>query len=688
MIKYLFIGFFCLLTAVHSIYAQVMPEVPGAGEISETVQVTVERAIDMVKPALVRIHVVTVYDEQGQVSKYEAAGSGVIITKTGHVITNHHVAGRAIRIVCTLANKEEIEAELIGTDPLSDICVIKLNNENNVEYPYVTFGDSDKLKVGESVLAMGSPLALSQSVTMGIVSNTEMVMPDVFRPFKLTMEGEDVGSLVRWIGHDAAIYPGNSGGPLVNLEGEIIGINEIRYGIAGAIPADLARKVADQLIKNGKVVRAWIGIEPQPLLKSGKSKKGVLVGSVIDGSPAFQSGIRPGDIILSVAGREFDIHFAEEIPIFNQFIVECAINEPVEMKFLRDNKIKSTKVTPVEREYLFPRSVELKKWGLTVRDISLIAAKEMKRPDQNGVYVTSVRPGGPGGSCTPNISPGDIIVNVENNKIKNTADLINITEQLTAKQKDTIKVTLVFDRRQSRYLTVVNLAKSSIEEQGQELQKAWLGIATQVLTREIASKLGLEGMKGVRVIDIFEESAAEKAGVKIGDIITAIDDIKINASDPSDVEILAALIREYKIGAEIEISIIRDGKEKTLKARLMTSPKMAREMKKYRDENFEITVRDIAFTDRIDEKWSLDQEGVIVESITDGSWSALANITIGDLLLDVDHETIKNVDDFKKVMENVANKKSSAVVFKVLRGIYTVFIEVEPDWVALKDKEK
>lgn len=692
MIKYIhiYIILLCFLS-VQSINAQTAPILPGvkeAEEISESVQVAVEKAIDIVKPALVRIHVVTVYDEQGQVSKYEAAGSGVIISSEGHVITNHHVAGRAMRIVCTLANKEEVEADLVGTDPLTDICVIKLKNDKNTSYPFVTFGDSEKLKVGESVLAMGSPLALSQSVTMGIVSNTEMVMPDVFRPFKLTMEGEDVGSLVRWIGHDAAIYPGNSGGPLVNLSGEIIGINEIRYGIAGAIPSNLAQKVSGQLIKNGKVIRAWIGVEPQPLLKSGKSDKGVLVGSVIDDSPAYRAGIKSGDIILSVSDREFTIHFAEEIPILNQFIADRVVNAPVEIEFLHDGKQKSAYVTPVEREYMFPRSTELKNWGLTVRDISLMAAREMKRLDQNGVFVTSVRPGGPGGSCTPSINPGDIIVEVDNTKINNTADLIAVTEKLTTVKRDTIKVTLIFERGQSSYLTVVNLAKSGIEEQGQELQKAWLGIATQVLTREIAEKLGLAGMKGVRVIDVFEQSAAEKAGIKTGDIITAIDGTKINASDPSDIEILATLIREYRIGTEIEISIIRDGKERLLKARLMTSPKMAREMKKYRDENFEITVRNIAFTDRVDEKWDLEQTGVIVESVTDGSWAALANLMIGDLILDVDSKAIDNVDDFKKVMEQVSSRKPVAVVIMVLRGIYTVFIEIEPDWLESKDKEK
>ncbi len=162
-------------------------------------------------------------------------------------MTNHHVAGHAQRMFCTLWNREEIEAELIGTDPLTDISIIKLKPEKPREFTPASFGDSSIMRVGDDVLAMGSPMALSQSVTLGIISNTEMIMPRFFGPrgqFKL--DGEDVGALVRWFAHDAAIYGGNSGGPLVNLRGEIIGINEISFGLSGAIPGNLARQAASR----------------------------------------------------------------------------------------------------------------------------------------------------------------------------------------------------------------------------------------------------------------------------------------------------------------------------------------------------------------------------------------------------------------------------------------------------------
>ncbi len=148
-------------------------------------------------------------------------------------------------------------------------------------------------------MALGSPLALSQSVTMGIVSNTEMIMPGLFWPFnRMTLEGEDVGSIVRWIGHDAAIFGGNSGGPLVNMSGEIVGVNEISMGLAGAIPSDLAQEVATALMRDGRVHRSWIGLDVQPLLKSSIVQHGALVGGTVEGSPAAAAGFAAGDVLV------------------------------------------------------------------------------------------------------------------------------------------------------------------------------------------------------------------------------------------------------------------------------------------------------------------------------------------------------------------------------------------------------
>jgi serine protease Do len=198
---------------------------------------------------------------------------------------------------CTLWNREEIEAELIGTDAMTDISVIKLKPDSPREFEPVGFGDSTKMRVGDPVLAMGSPMALSQSVTLGIISNIEMIMPRFFGQSRFRLDGEDVGSLVKWIGHDAPIYGGNSGGPLVNLKGEIIGINEISFGLGGAIPGNLAKQVAETLKANGKIERSWLGVDVQPVFKRAKNKRGVLISGVMDESPADTAGLKSGESI-------------------------------------------------------------------------------------------------------------------------------------------------------------------------------------------------------------------------------------------------------------------------------------------------------------------------------------------------------------------------------------------------------
>jgi len=251
----------------------------------------IDRAIAAVYPSLVRISVVVADYRDGREINLEGSGSGTIISADGFVVTNHHVAGRARRIICTLADRQEIPADLIGTDPLTDITVLKLRPPSPRTFPVARFGDSAKLRRGDAVLAMGSPLALSQSVTVGVASNTEMTMPG--GRSGLDLDGEDVGSIVRWIGHDAAIYPGNSGGPLVNLTGEIIGVNEISLGLGGAIPGNLAKQVADAIIRDGRVRRSWIGFEIQPRIKDRPTavqpSSGALISWVASGSTTRRS---------------------------------------------------------------------------------------------------------------------------------------------------------------------------------------------------------------------------------------------------------------------------------------------------------------------------------------------------------------------------------------------------------------
>lgn len=637
-------------------------------------------ALSKVAPSLVRIHVVSIDHEDGRELKREAAGSGTIITPEGHVVTNHHVAGKTKAIVCTLASREEIPAELVGTDPLSDIAVLKLKPPKPRQFPTASFGSAASLQVGDRVLAMGSPLALSQSVTMGIVSNTEMIMPQLFWPFnRMTLEGEDVGSLVRWIGHDAPIFGGNSGGPLINLKGEIVGVNEISMGLAGAIPAELAKEVAFAIIKEGRVKRGWIGLDVQPLLKSSTVETGALVGGTIEGSPAARAGFQPGDIVLSVAGQNVSVKFAEEIPLFNQTVMRLAFGKPVDVVILRKGERRTLRVVPEERESVEAPVAELPLVGITASNLTAWSAKELKRDSREGVHVRGVRPGGPAADGRPPLENDDVVVEIDGKRVKDLAALNARVDELTKGKSEPVAALVAFDRGRQRMLTVLEVGRPGLEDPGLETRKAWVPVSVQVLTPQLAEKLGLPGRSGVRVTRVMGGSAAA-AGLRVGDIVTRIDDDPVEASQPSDEDLFATMIRQYKIGSDVKLGVLRDGKEQALSVKLDASPRLPREMKKYEDPNFEFRVRDVTTSDQSEKSWTEGQSGVLVEAVREGGWAALGHLADGDMLLEIDGTAVANVEAVQKQMEAIAERKPAAVVLKVRRGIRTLFVELQSGW--------
>jgi serine protease Do len=640
-----------------------------------------EQAVARVKPALVRVEVVWVDYAQGREVKHQASGSGFIIDKRGYVVTNHHVAGRATRAVCIFSNNEEIDATLVGTDPMTDIAVLKLDTSRHQEFPTVDWGDSAAVEVGDTVLAMGSPLALSQSVTRGIVSNSKMVMPSMFRRYGgFSLEGEDVGSLVRWLAHDAPIYPGNSGGPLVNLRGQVIGVNEISMGLGGAIPSNLAREVAEQIIANGHVTRSWLGVEIQPLLKGSGQTRGVLIGDVVKDTPAAEAGFKSNDILLRLDGRDISVRFDEEMPLLNLMVAALPIGKEVQAVVLRDGKEITLTVRTTEREPVEFKQQELKSWGMTVRNISFMTAKEMKLDNRDGVLVTSIRSGGPCGEAKPTLQADDVIKTVAGKPVRDIADLLALTEELTKDKKAPVPTAVQFTRRTEKLLTVVKIGIKDQEDPGLEARKAWLPVAVQVITREMAEQLGTNDITGVRITQVYRNSTAETAGLKVGDLILEIDGEPIPASQPGDEEVFSNRIRQYRVGDKPELLLVRDGQPLKLTVELVRSPKLEREMKKFQDHSFEFSARDLSFFDRVRNDLPEDLSGALVTEVKDGGWAALGELAANDIIQAVNKQAVPDVRALEQQMKTIAQQKPKFVVLRVLRGIHTHYLELEPAW--------
>lgn len=642
----------------------------------------IEAAVQAVYPALVRIHVVSEQGGAGRMQKGRGSGSGTIISPDGYILTNHHVAGRATRITVRLADRQEIRATLVGTDPLADLAVLKIDKNDlrdpGAPLPVAKFGDSAALQVGDVVLAMGSPAGLSQSVTQGIVANTEMIAPGG----AMRLDGEVVGELVRWIGHDAIIFPGNSGGPLVNLRGEIIGVNEIGIGsLGGAIPSNLARKVSEELIASGGVKRSWVGFVAQPLLKTSDAKAGILVGGVIADSPAAQAGLQAGDIVTRCNGTEIAASRApEDIPVFNRLMLESSVGSELILEGTRDGKPVTWKITTIHREPAEPREQELLSWGITARDLTELNAKELLRADNNAVLIQSIRPGGAAAASKPSIVPGDLILEVAGKPTPNLETLIQISAEITAGKTEPVPTLIAYEHDGRSYLTVVKIGPEPEVDKPGLVKKAWIGIDTQVISSDLAEALGIPGSKGVRVTRVHPGSSAETAGLKTGDLLLKLDGTVIPTSRPEESDVFASLIRQYRIGTEADLAVRRGAEDLTLKVKLDASPEGTSELADHESEALEFNARDIGQDDRVSEKLPDDFKGVLITAITPAGWAALGGLSAGDLLVSIDGKSTDSIETLKPILAALEKNRRSPIVFFVRRGITTRYIELEPTW--------
>lgn len=650
--------------------------------VSAALDLEVDASVQAVYPALVRIHVVSEEGGGGRMQKGRSSGSGTIISPEGYILTNHHVAGRATRINVRMADRQEVRATLVGTDALSDLAILKIDRKDlrNPEAPLSVagFGDSSTIKVGDVVLAMGSPAGVSQSVTKGIVANTEMISPGG----SMRLDGEAVGEIVRWIGHDAVIFPGNSGGPLVNLKGEIIGVNEVGIGsLGGAIPSNLARKIADELIANGSIRRSWIGVGVQPLLKSSNAKAGVLVSGVVAGSPAEIAGIKAGDLVTSVNGTVIQASRSlEDLPVFNRLLLESPIGSTLVFKGQRDDKEISWNVTTIEREPAQPREKELLSWGITARDLTDLEAREMLRSDSDAVVVQSLRAGAAAATAKPAISPGNLILSVNGKPTPNLTALTDVSQELTHDQAEPVPVLVSYEQDGRSLLTVVKIGPEPDADKPGIAKKAWIGIDTQVISSELAFALGIEGSKGVRVTRVHPGSRAEKSGIQIGDLILKLDGTVIPASRPEQSDVFTTLIRQYKIGTEVMLSIRRGQENLEVKIALETGHEGISELASHECKSLEFNSRDIGQEDRVAKKLPDDFKAVSITTVAPAGWAALGGLSAGDLLITIDGKPVDSIENLKSILADIEKNSRSPITLFVRRGINTRYIELEPTW--------
>jgi serine protease Do len=380
-----------------------------------------QAAKDRVFPALV--HIVNIEEgfAGGRRSKSVSSGSGFLIDADGHIVTNYHVAGRGRKILVTLASKRKLEATIVAADPYTDLALLRVDAK--AAFPdddpvFAAFGDSSSLREGDFVMAMGSPLSLSRSVSFGIVSARERSLGSLELG-----DNQETGRYNTWIQTDAAINPGNSGGPLVDLDGNVVGVNTratlIANNIGFAIPSNVVREVVAALLAHGSVPRAYLGLQLQPVeeladtaLSTGR--EGALVAAVDADSPAERAGVRPGDVVTHLDGAPFGARFEEQVPELYRRIAALPFDRPAQLVLRRSDARVECVAVPAPLGRQIGRETDVGRWGITVRGITPRMRLELGLPDTSGVLVTGVRAGGP---AAGRLETGDVIRTVQGEDI-------------------------------------------------------------------------------------------------------------------------------------------------------------------------------------------------------------------------------------------------------------------------------
>jgi len=354
----------------------------------------------------------------------EARGTGFFISSDGYIVTNNHMVENAEKVTVTTLDEKEYKAKVVGADPNTDLALLKVNDEN---LPFAELGDSETLRVGEWVLAIGNPWGFEHTVTAGIVSSKgrQLGIPDV--PYQ------------DYIQTDAAINRGNSGGPLVNMRGEVVGITSNiispsggNIGIGFAIPSNLARKIVKQLKEKGKVVRGYLGVRSGPVTEDDKeafklkTKKGAIIGEIERGTPAAKAGLKKYDVIIEVNGNPVKDH--------HDLMFKIAEIEPgtkIEIKVIRDGEEKILTVTLGERtseEEQEAPAASGKDLGFSITTLTARLARRLGFQTEEGVLITNVRQFSE--ASRKELRAGDIILEANRENVKTDRELRNIVNKL------------------------------------------------------------------------------------------------------------------------------------------------------------------------------------------------------------------------------------------------------------------
>jgi S1-C subfamily serine protease len=642
-------------------------------------------ARESVLPNVVSILVVREDFSGGEARLSLSGGTGTIVRPDGYVATNAHVTDNGARFKVVLNDSREFPAKLVGVDAVSDLSVLK------IIAPGTTFSFSEfaadlaELKPGDEIVAMGAPWGMRDSLSKGVINNTNRLLVSLFEDeadYEQSLnETQLTARYYAWIQHDASISPGNSGGPLVDLRGRIVGVNTRGNVFGGdmafSIPAPIAKRVVDTLIENGKVERSDFGFGVRSLRGSGFDQ-GALISNVDRGSNAEKAGLKPGDRLLAVDGTSLRLAEPEDIPNFRRTLAERKIGSEASFDIDRNGKKLQLKIRSVEQIDAKPKEVEIAHWGLSVVQVTPEMARTRYLDGTKGVLVQGLRPAGPAAIAQPALQVGDRISHVGSIEVRDLPHFLTLVGTLSEAKASPTAV--VLERQSQQLMALLTPApKRLITPSNPELEKSWAGWEVQPVPATLAKGIGYSS-GGFRITRIYPESPAAKAKLMVGDLITATNDIPVKPSGLKETSVLDLRVRNAQPSVGFDVTVLRAGKVLELPLTLRDEPVSTDKAERRWNDSLSVTLRALTYFDRMERKLESSQSGVILERVENGGFAGLAHLREADLLVNINGRSVRDLASFDTALMAAKQSNEAKLSFLVMRGTDTRLLFVDAPW--------
>lgn len=645
----------------------------------------ISKARDAVLPVVVSILTVRQDYQQGEPVLSVSSGSGTVISAQGHIATNAHVTqnGKSFRVV--FFDGRELPARLIGTDTASDLAVLQVIPPANETFAFAKFAENlDDLAPGDTVLAMGAPWGLSNSMSAGVVNNPRRLLVSLFddeADYEDRLGADEpTGRYYAWIQHDAAIAPGNSGGPLVDLSGRIVGVNTrgmiLGGDLAFAIPGPDAGNVVQRLIANREIKRVSLGFRLRSL-KGTRYTDGVLINAVERRSQADKAGLQAGDRILSLNGDKVTALQPVDVPALQRRIAELPIGSQIVLKVERNAGLKEVMLTADAQPKSRGDDLASSPFGISVTEVTQPMGRRRQLDHDSGLLITGIRPGGAAAIARPKLQPGDIIRKIENRMVDDISDLSGISIPANSERYYLFEV----ERDDEKLISLLRPeSNDKVRVPLPELPKSWSGVEVQAISSSLAKDMAMN-TAGYRITRLYPDSPLAKAGAKVGDLLVSLDGQKLKPANDVATEPFHQAVRDVVPESSVTFEAMRNSRPVTFKLSFLPSPISSAGLKTLNLSKLRVELRELGFYDRVNEHLSVAQTGVILDGVESGGPAGLAHLKRSDIIVRIGKSDVQNIESLQKALDvALAANSNTLIPIIVIRGSENRVLYLDPYW--------